>query len=173
MLCVFLENLPQARGWDPEACDRLHRELAEAAGCAPDAVEVYASNITYGLLGRDGREYLHGVHVNVVGDGGAEAKIAAAIHLFLAFHGMSAGTDIIFHRGPSRIDGNLEAEIAQLGMDEVSADLLRYLVRTWREGHASGAAWAQLADVIQHSHSGVWFAFCGYRAGWRSAGGGD
>lgn len=186
MPCLSFRNVPEGVEWKPEACDRLYLEVAVFADTTVEHVEVHVEDTRYKVLRPNGiLDPNHGVHVVVEWFAGRtqEAKdlIASAIDYFLEAHGLDREDDITFRDypagsfylngervagGPLQRDEMVEKLIVELGMDGSSASLLRYMVRTWHEGHTNEPAWFELVEKIRCSYSGVWYAFYGYCAGY-------
>lgn len=105
MPCIFLENIRTGKVFNPEACEQLYHDIADAVGIpAEDAekhIEVHVASTQLYLLRPDGsQDYKHGVHgrVEMFASRTLEqrTKIAKAIHEFLIKHGLGKGSDIKF-----------------------------------------------------------------------------
>lgn len=110
MPCLFFRNVPPEVSFDPDACLALHRAIATAAGISVLAVEVHIETTRYRLLAYDGHlsdSDQHGVHCFIEWyqwyrgrRQDVKQEIAEAIHRFLVFHDLGAGSDIAFRDSP-------------------------------------------------------------------------
>jgi len=97
---LYFRNVPSQVKFHHAACYELYGSVAAASGVTMGEVEVHIEDTQYRLIGPDGRDYPHGVHVFVEWHEGrsdeAKKQIAKAIHGFLDNHDLRRGSNITF-----------------------------------------------------------------------------
>lgn len=108
MPCIFLNNVPQRRGFNGELVRRLRDQIAQAASCTPEGVEIHLSFNSYVILSDSGSvkpcKNIHGFVLwfgKEERDDNVKRSIANALQHFLNEHGLGKGLDITFMDMPA------------------------------------------------------------------------